>query len=96
MEEGNLFYGSDRREINPYTDFGFISEYEESIKVYRDLKNSMDTALRKGREEGFLEGMEKGAYENNLANARKMKSLGIDMAVITQVTGLTEEMINAL
>lgn len=73
-----------------------VLEYEESIKVYRDLKNSMDTALRKGREEGFLQGMEKGVYETNLANARKMKSLGIDMAVITQVTGLTEEMINAL
>ena len=52
------------RYINPYTDFGFtklfeeaeiarftpeeVMEYEESIKVYHDLKNSIDTSFSKG------------------------------------------------
>ncbi len=73
-----------------------VMEYEESIKVYRDLKNSMDTALRKGHDQGFAEGMEKGINEANLVNARKMKSLGLDIAVIAQVTGLSENTITTL
>ncbi|MBO4800648.1 MAG: hypothetical protein J5545_02145 [Bacteroidaceae bacterium] len=59
------------RYINPYTDFGFkklfqqaeiarftpedAREYEECIKVYRDLTNVVNTAERKGREEGRAE-----------------------------------------
>ena len=35
-------------------------EYEDSLKAYRDIKNSIDTALEKGREEGMAKGMEKG------------------------------------
>ncbi len=31
-------------------------DYEDSLKYYRDLKNSLDTA----KEEGLIEGMEKG------------------------------------
>ena len=49
----------DRKEryINPYTDFGLAEiakfspeerqDYEESVKIYRDLKNSLDTAVWK-------------------------------------------------
>jgi predicted transposase/invertase (TIGR01784 family) len=44
------------------------NEYEDSLKVYRDLKNSLDTAveegraqgIEQGRAEGILEGIEKG------------------------------------
>ena len=39
-------------------------EYEDSLKAYRDIKNSIDTALEQGREEGMkkgrAEGLEKG------------------------------------
>ena len=35
-------------------------EYAESIKVYRDLKNSMDTSFKKGETLGFESGFEKG------------------------------------
>lgn len=31
----------------------------DSLKAYRDVKNSIDTALEKGREEGMTKGMEK-------------------------------------
>ena len=35
-------------------------EYEDSLKAYRDVKNSIDTALEKGREEGMAKGLAKG------------------------------------
>ena len=41
-----------------------LREYEDSCKAYRDLKNSLDTALRqghaKGLEEGHAQGLEEG------------------------------------
>ena len=37
-----------------------LKEYEDSLKAYRDIKNSIDTALEKGREEGMAKGMAKG------------------------------------
>ena len=36
-----------------------LNEYEDSLKYYRDIKNSLDTA----REEGLKEGVEKGKEE---------------------------------
>ena len=44
-------------------------EYEDSLKAYRDVKNSIDTALEKGREEG----MEK----EKLSTARRLLSMGL-------------------
>lgn len=40
-----------------------LKEYEDSLKAYRDVKNSIDTALEKGREEGMAKGLEKGREE---------------------------------
>ena len=34
--------------------------FEASKMAYRDIKNSIDTAKREGKEEGLAEGMEKG------------------------------------
>lgn len=34
--------------------------YEDSLKYYRDVKNSLDTAKEEGREEGIEEGIEIG------------------------------------
>ncbi len=34
-----------------------VAAYEESLKVYRDIKNVIDSATRKGREEGREEGL---------------------------------------
>ena len=38
-------------------------EYEASKMACRDIKNSIDTAKREGKEEGLAEGMEKGLAE---------------------------------
>ncbi|MEA5141355.1 Rpn family recombination-promoting nuclease/putative transposase [Arcicella rigui] len=61
-----------------------ILSYEDSLKYYRDLKNSLDTA----REEGEAEGIQKVA--------RNMLSLGLSVKMISQATGLSEEEINRL
>ena len=59
-------------------------EYEESLKAYRDLTNVIDTAEWKGR------------LKERLSNARKMKEEGLDIAVISRITGLSANEIDAL
>ena len=40
-------------------------EYEASKMAYRDIKNSIDTARREGKEEGLAEGMEQGMSQRS-------------------------------
>ena len=63
-------------------------EYEESVKVYRDLTNVVNTAERKGREEG--------REEERLDTARRMKALGLTNDIISQVTGLSIDFLATL
>ena len=69
-----------------------LKEYEDSLKTYRDLKNSLDTAEEKGRNEG----REEGRAEEKMDIARKMKSKGFTASDISEMTGLSEEEIEAL
>ena len=77
-----------------------LREYEDSRKAYRDLKNSLDTALRqghaKGLEEGRTEGLAEGRTEGMIEMAKNLKSLGVDVKTIMQVSGLTEDQIEQL
>ena len=74
-------------------------EYEASKMAYRDIKNSIDTAKREGKEEGLAEGMEKGLAEGmergmtqrSLEIARKMLANGMDTATVMEITGLSAE-----
>ncbi len=79
--------------INPFTDFGFIklfeaagiagftpdekNKYEESLKYYRDLKNVVDTSFDEGKAEGKAE------------IVRQMKKRGMDVNLISEITGLS-------
>ena len=49
-----------------------------------------------GREEGLAEGLEKGRLNEKIENARKMKAMGIENAVIANVTGLSVNEIEKL
>ena len=69
-----------------------LKEYEDSLKTYRDLKNSLDTAEEKGRVEGRVEGEKRKA----IAIARNLKSMGMSISNISNATGLQEEEIKAL
>ncbi len=40
-----------------------LDNYEESLKVYRDLKGVIETALTEGKEVGFAKGIEEGIKE---------------------------------
>ena len=59
-------------------------EYENSLKYYRDIKNSLDTAKEEGKIEGKIE-VAKNLLEN-----------GVDIEIIINSTGLTEKEINEL
>ena len=68
-----------------------VLEYEDSVKIYRDLKNSMDTSFSKGKMEGLAEGRVEGKKETNIVNARKMKAKGYPFDDIADITGLSKE-----
>lgn len=65
-----------------------LDKYENSLKVYRDLKGVIDTAFDEGKLEGKL--------ERELEIAKQLKSLGVDTKTIIQSTGLTESEIAKL
>ena len=65
-----------------------LREYEDSLKAYRDIKNSIDTAEEKGRVEGRV--------EEKIAIARNLKSMGMSISDISKATSLQEEEIKAL
>ena len=81
-----------------------LKEYEDSLKAYRDVKNSIDTALEKGREEGMAEGMAKG-MEKGMAKgmekekqstARRLLSMGLSEEQVSTATELPLEEIQKL
>ena len=79
-------------------------EYEDSLKAYRDIKNSIDTALEKGREEGMAKGMEKGLEKGReegmekekIATARRLLSMGLSEEQVSTATELPLEEIQKL
>lgn len=81
-----------------------LREYEDSLKAYRDIKNSIETARREGRAEGRAEGMAEGRAagktegraEEKAAIAQAMKAKGFPLSVISEVTGLPEVLIEIL
>lgn len=86
--------------------------FEASKMAYRDIKNSIDTAKREGKEEGLAEGMEKGLAEGmekglaegmekgmsqrSLEIARTMLAKGMDAAMVIEITGLSESQLQQL
>ena len=54
-------------------------DYEDSLKVYRDMKNVLDTAELKG------------AIKEKRKNAMAMKALGLPLKTIAKVTGMSIE-----
>lgn len=65
-----------------------IQSYEDSLKYYRDLKNSLDTAMQEGFEKGIEKGIEKVAIQMLNSNESIEK--------IIAFTGLTQEQVERL
>ncbi len=64
-----------------------VRSYEDSLKYYRDLKNSLDTA----REEGKMEGLLEGKLEGKLEIAFNALKKGLSIKDISELTGLSEK-----
>lgn len=85
-----------------------LREYEDSLKAYRDIKNSLDTAKEEGRaegrEEGRAEGREEGRAEGRVEGraegiamvAKMMYAKGMDIDVIASMTGLSTDEVESL
>jgi len=61
-----------------------IQSYEDSLKYYRDLKNSLDTAKEEGREERAFE------------IAKELLKNGVNIETIVRSTGLTKEQVERI
>ncbi|WP_294545414.1 Rpn family recombination-promoting nuclease/putative transposase [uncultured Bacteroides sp.] len=66
--------------------------YEESLKVYRDWNNVIDTATQKGEARGRAE----GELLKAKAIALNLKNTGLSVDAIATATGLSTDEINAL
>ena len=66
--------------------------YEESLKVYRDLKNVVDTAYDEGKAEGKAEGVQQKALEV----AKRLKDAGLDIETISRCAGLPVTLVEEL
>lgn len=66
--------------------------YEESLKVYRDWNNVIDTAIQKGEAIGEAKGEQRKAK----AIVRNLKNTGLSIAEIATATGLSADEINSL
>lgn len=61
------------------------SKYRESLKIYWDMTNVIETAVQ----DGFAQGIEVGIEQQNLTLAKNAKAMGLSDEVISQLTGLT-------
>lgn len=77
-----------------------VRSYEDSLKYYRDLKNSLDSAKDEGREEGQVkgraEGKEEGILEGKLVIAKSMILKGYSNSEIIELTRLSANQIDDL
>ncbi len=77
-----------------------MNGYERSLKVFRDNNNTYEYAIRtateKGLEEGMEKGMEKGIKETKIEMVKSAKKLGLSVADIMKLTGLTEKEIDKI
>ena len=69
--------------------------YEEHLKWLRIEMNTLKKAEAKGRAQGLAEGkaegIEEGLAEGKLLIARNLLSKGVDIKLISETTGLSEE-----
>ena len=86
-------------EIAAYTPEEYAA-YEESLKVYRDNKNTSDYAVYEAEVNGIAKGFSKGRAEGELqaklALARSMKADNMPVEAIAKYTGLSLTEINNL
>ena len=73
---------------------------DERIRIQENYDMTMETAIDEAREEGIEkgleQGLERGRYEGQLEMIRKMLSKGLSLEVVSDVTGLSLEELEAM
>jgi predicted transposase/invertase (TIGR01784 family) len=103
LNEGVFVKGFETAEIANF-DKKQMTEYEDSLKVYRDLKGVVDTSFEEGEkigiEKGEKIGIEKGIEtgKNKMAEEMAKKSIkeGLSIDLISKLTGLSREEIEKI
>jgi predicted transposase/invertase (TIGR01784 family) len=81
--------------LEKITDIAALSKedrmkYDESIKVYRDIKATLAYSKKEGYEDGITKGREEGRAEGRMEEritvARNMKSRGMPIELIADIT----------
>lgn len=69
---------------------------DECIRIQENYDMTMETAIDEAREEGLEQGIERGRHEGQLELIHKMLSKGLPLEVVSDVTGLSSEELEAL
>ena len=69
-----------------------LREYEDSLKAYRDIKNSIETAKR----EGIAEGRAEGEAMEKKATIKRLLASGASVDIIAIATELTHDNVQLL
>ena len=73
-----------------------LREYEDSLKAYRDMKNSLDNAEEKGIAKGLAKGRAEGKKDKAVEIAKKLLEMDMPIDAIMKATGLSQEEITKL
>ena len=78
--------------LEQITDIAALSKeerlkYDESIKVYRDIKATLAYSKKEGYEDGIAKGREQGRMEV----ASRMKNKGMSIELISEITQIPIE-----
>lgn len=73
-----------------------LREYEDSLKAYRDMKNSLDNAEEKGIAKGLAKGRAEGKKDKAVEIAKKLFEMDMPIDAIMKATGLSQEEITKL
>ena len=65
------------------------TQYEESLKQYRDYQNTIDYAKKEGIEEGIEKGMEKGREKRDLEIIKNALKKGYSIEIISDFTNIS-------
>jgi predicted transposase/invertase (TIGR01784 family) len=73
-----------------------MDEKAEKEQIRLDIEEARTKALAEGHAEGHAEGKAEGLEKGKLEIAGKMKALGRPLSEITEITGLSPEVIEKL
>ena len=84
------------REMNTERDRRNQMQYQYDMGLEEGMEVGFDKGVEKGIKIGIAQGIEQGIEQEAMRMAAKLKSLGIEMNIILESTGLTREQIEKL